>query len=52
MHGMSSRDAPKTARIDLGRPRRTRANRRTPFATTGNAKEAVAGTVGIIWKPL
>jgi hypothetical protein len=48
MHGLPSWDAPETARIDLGRPRRTRANRRTPFATTGNAKEAVTRTVGAL----
>jgi hypothetical protein len=52
MHGMSSWYAPETAGVDLGRPRGTRVDRRTPFATTGNAKEAVAGTVGIVWKPL
>jgi hypothetical protein len=50
MHGMPSWNAPKTARIDLGRPRGTRVDRRTPFATPGNAKEAVARAVGIIWK--
>jgi hypothetical protein len=52
MHGMPSWNAPKTTRIDLGRTRGTRANRRTPFATTGNAKEAVARAVGAFWKPL
>jgi hypothetical protein len=48
MHRLPSRDAPETARIDLGGTRRTRANRRTPFATTGNAKEAVTGAVGAL----
>jgi hypothetical protein len=50
MHGLSSWYAPETARLDLGRPRGTRVNRRTPFATTGNAKEAVTGAVGAFWK--
>jgi hypothetical protein len=52
MHGMPPRDAPETARIDLGRPRRTRVNRRASFATTGNTKEAGGCAVGAVWKPL
>jgi hypothetical protein len=50
MHRLPLGDAPETARIDLGRTRGTRVNRRTPFATPGNAKEAVARAVGIIWE--
>jgi hypothetical protein len=50
MHGMSSRDASETARVDLGRPRGTLLNRRTPFATTGKAKEAIARAVGAFWE--
>jgi hypothetical protein len=46
-----SANAPETARIDLGRPRGTHVNRRTPFATTGNAKETVACAVGIVESP-
>jgi hypothetical protein len=52
MHGMPLGDAPETARIDLGGTRGTRVNRRASFATTSNAKEAVACAIGIVWKPL
>jgi hypothetical protein len=48
LYGMSSWYAQATSWLDLGRPRRTRVNRRASFATTGNAKEAVAGTVGAL----
>jgi hypothetical protein len=50
MHRLPSWYAPETSGVDLGRSRGTRVNRRTPFATTGNAKEAVARAVGIIWE--
>jgi hypothetical protein len=50
LHRLSLGDAPETSRIDLGRTKGTRASRRTPFATTSNAKEAVARAVGIVWE--
>jgi hypothetical protein len=52
MHRLPPWYAPKAARIDLGRPRGTRVDRRTPFTTTGNAEEAGGFAVGIIWKSL
>ncbi len=50
MHRLPSWYAPKAARIDLGGTRGTRVNRRTPFATTGNAKETGGCAVGIVWE--
>jgi hypothetical protein len=48
MYGLPPGDAPETARIDLGGSRRTHVNRRTPFATPGNAKEAVGCSIGAL----
>jgi hypothetical protein len=48
MHRLPSWYAPETSRVDLGRPRGTRVNRRTSFATTGNAKEAGGYAVGAL----
>ncbi len=50
MHRLPLGDAPKAARIDLGGSRGVGVNRRTSFATTGNAKEAGGCAVGIVWK--
>jgi hypothetical protein len=52
MHRLPPGYAPETARLDSGRSRGTRINRRASFATTGNAKKAGGYAVGAVWELL